>query len=253
MLFIPESALPFGFVNGPGGTHTSRTMMLEELRLLFAACSLTATYEDYCQAIIEDNVLLKKTVTTRHRSLRGLRELYGLDSKLLVFRVLRELWETDTAAQPLLALLCAVARDPLLRASSTVIQQVAPEADVASTMLAEAVQRAFPDRYNPATLAKIGRNTASSWTQSGHLSGRTAKVRATPETSSTAVAYALLLGFLCNERGERLFDTLWVRLLDKPVDLLHRQAFAAAQRGWLEYRCAGDVVDITFQHFLSSP
>lgn len=34
---VPPAALVFGFVNDPPGTHTSRTMMLTELRALLVA------------------------------------------------------------------------------------------------------------------------------------------------------------------------------------------------------------------------
>ena len=58
------SALPnqYGFVNETGGAHSSRTMMLADLRLLLAACSPSASLEDYRSAIVDENVLLKKTM-----------------------------------------------------------------------------------------------------------------------------------------------------------------------------------------------
>lgn len=52
MLSVPEFAIAYGFVNGPGGTHTSRTMMLRELSLLLDACAADSRYDDYASAII---------------------------------------------------------------------------------------------------------------------------------------------------------------------------------------------------------
>ena len=40
-----------------------------------------------------------------------------------------------------------------------------------SADLAQAVGEQFPTSYAESTLAKIGRNTFSSWEQSGHLQG----------------------------------------------------------------------------------
>jgi hypothetical protein len=58
---IQISALPnqYGFVNETGGAHSSRTMMLADLRLLLAACPLSTSLEEYRSAIVDDNVLLK--------------------------------------------------------------------------------------------------------------------------------------------------------------------------------------------------
>ena len=100
------------------------------------------------------------------------------------------------------------------------------------------------------TLGKIGRNTASSWTQSGHLRGRTNKVRVKAQSHPTSVAYALFLGYLCGSRGEALFHTDWAQLLDAPPHTLHEQAFLASQRGWLDYRHAGTVTDVGFSYLL---
>jgi hypothetical protein len=64
-----------------GGPHTSRTIMLAELRRLLAACPPEATTEDLTGAVLEENVLAKRTEDTRRRSLRYLRELYVLDRR----------------------------------------------------------------------------------------------------------------------------------------------------------------------------
>jgi hypothetical protein len=125
-LQIPSEAISYGFVNSPVGTHGSRTIILMELRLLLAACSAAATLQEYRSAIVEDNILLKGTVATRRESFRRLRELYALNGDALLFRALRELW-TDREAQPLLALLCACARDPLLRATAETILRGQPQ------------------------------------------------------------------------------------------------------------------------------
>lgn len=247
---IPDAATEYGFVIDGLGSHSSRTIMLAELELLLAACPKNAGPDDYRAAILEANALLKRTEATRRESVRRLRELYGLDPSLLVFRALRDLWDADEEAGWLIAPLCAMARDPILRITADAILSVPLQALVAPQMISAAVARAFPERLNAITLANIGRHAASSWTQSGHLRGRTAKVRSSAHTVPASTAYALFLGYLCGERGEGLFDTLWARILDAPAHILHEQAFAASQQGWLEYRHSGMVTEISFRHLL---
>ncbi len=108
----------FGSRSGSKGTHTSRTIMLDELMTLLSAVPDSSPRAAYLAAIIEGNVLAKSTVSTRKCSAQRLSELYLLDPNAPLFRVLRRMWEVDAAARPILALLCALARDPLLRATS---------------------------------------------------------------------------------------------------------------------------------------
>lgn len=247
---IPPGAVQYGFVADGLGAHSSRTIMLRELNLLLTACAPSAHPADYAAAVVEENVLMKLTETTRRKSLRYLRELYGLDSRLILFRALRDLWEQDPRAQPMLALLCAAARDPSLRGTASVILQADSGAEVSSEALAGALVLRPEHPLSHATLAKIGRNAASSWTQSGHLQGHAGKIRRQAPSYPASVAYALLLGTLCGQRGEALFGTGWAQLLDAPPALLHEQAFQAAQQGWLEYRHAGAVTEIGFFYLL---
>jgi hypothetical protein len=44
---VPEKALRAGFVSEPVGTHTSRTIMLPELRALLAAVPPDLGYAEY--------------------------------------------------------------------------------------------------------------------------------------------------------------------------------------------------------------
>ncbi len=247
---IPALSNEYGFINEPVGAHSSRTMMLAELRLLLAARPQSASLEEYRSAIIDENVLLKKTVATRKASFRWMRELYALDRKILIFRALRDLWNEDTQAQPLLALLSAVSRDPILKSTAERILSIPVSEAVTPMMIAEAVNTGFPNRYSPKTLASIGRNAISSWQQAGLLSGKLHKVRISAQSLPASIAYALLLGYLSDARGEALFRTLWCRLLDAPIHVLHAQALVASQRGWIEYRHMGDVTEVGFRYLL---
>ncbi len=247
---VPESALTFGFLNEPVGTHTSRTIMLAELRLLLAACPSSASMHDYRAVVLEQNVLLKKTASTRKESFRRLRELYGLGESVALFRAMRDLWNEDAAAQPLLALFCASARDPLLRGTADSVLDTPVGNSITPHLFSDAISKIFPARYSPIILGNLGRHIASSWRQSGHLIGRARKTRSAAKATPASLAYALLLGHLCGARGEGLFQTLWSRLLDTPTHSLYELASVASQRGYLEYRHSGNVIEVSFRYLL---
>lgn len=249
-LSIPVSMDDFGFISEPASVHTSRTMMLAELRLLLAACQKGTSFEQYQAAIVEENVLLKRTVATRRISFLRLRDLYALNTKIVLFRSLRDLWDDEPEAQPLLALLSAVTRDTLLRATAETVLTLSIGEALLPTTLAEAVDAQFPHRYNATTLGATGQHIISSWQQAGLLSGKLHKVRARAHCHPASVAYALLLGHLSGARGEALFQTFWCRLLDAPVHVLHEHAVVASRHGWIEYRHMGDVTEVGFRYLL---
>lgn len=226
--------------------------MLDELSTLLASCTRDATYPDYAVAVVHANVLGKSTLATRQKSLRHLRELYSLRADVPVFAGLRALWWDDADARPLLAVLCATARDPLLRATADAVLGVPDGRGVGAEELAEAVGMAFPHRFTTGVRARIGRNVASSWTQSGHLGGRTNKIRTQARATPAAAAYALYLGHLADETGSALFRTLWSRLLDVPEGSVRDLAAGASRLGWITYRSAAAMTEVTFRHLEST-
>lgn len=242
------SALAAGFANGPGGAHDGKTMMLPELRALLAAVPGKAAAAQYRGAAIEDNVLGKRTAATRSKTFQYLRKLYALDGTVPIFATLRELWPADPDAQPLLAVLSAVARDPLLRATLPVIRSLQRGDVTGPAQLAAAVADAFPGRYNPSVLHHIGQNTGATWTQAGLLKGTRSKVRSTPMVTYPAVVFALYLGHLQGTKGPALLDTTWTRLLDTTESALRSAADTAARHGWLDIKAAGGMTEITFRH-----
>lgn len=226
-------------------------MMLTEVETLFAALPSNADQGLYRHAVLEENVLLKRTVSNREKTLRFLRELYGLDPSDTVFKPLRFLWDADPPARPLLALLNAVYRDEVLRPSATVILATRPPAPVTKQDLASAIIEAYPRRFGTKSLDKVGRNVASTWTQSGHLTGRVNKIRARVTASVGAATFALFLGWLDGRRGLSLFDSLWAKLVSADGHELDALAFVASNRDWLRYKRLGSVVEIDFTDFLT--
>lgn len=245
-------AARWGFRTGARGTHTSRTIMLDELSLLLAAVPADADRRHYADAIIDDNCLGKRTAATRRASLQRLRELYGLDARLLLFRFFRDLWERFEPDRPLVALLLALARDPLLRATAGPVLSLPAGQEFAPQAMRDAVSDVAGDRLAHATIDKVVRNAASSWTQSGHLRGRVRKTRQRVDATPAPVACALALGFAAGRRGRRLFDSPWVAVLDAPSEALADRAVEANRLGLIDFRQAGQMMDASFPQALTA-
>lgn len=246
---ITDESKKYGFSPEGSGVHSSRTIMAKELTILLNNVPQAGSISDYQKAIIENNVLLKKTSATRNESFTRLRTLYSLDPKVIVFRALLDLWATDTNSQPLLALLCATCRDKFLRSSISLIINTPIGERLNSNRFEKHITPELPD-FAKKTTETMSRNLSSSWTQSSHLEGRSEKIRRKVNPTPSVVAYALLLGYLCGARGDGLYDTSWIKVLDSNIFFLHNLTKIAAQYGWLEYKKSGEVTEITFSFLL---
>lgn len=240
-----------GFRWGDKGTHTSRTIMLDELRSVLAFCRPDANRDDYLSAIHENNCLGKRTSATRRLSSQRLSELYSLDPEVPLFRVMRKCWYNDREGQSLIALLLALSRDPLLRVTAPTVLHMRPGEEIARQNMTDTLRRVVGSRLSDSTLDKVVRNTASSWTQSGHLKGRGRKVRQRIEPTPVTTAYALLIGHLAGARGTGLFESLWARALDATVSELQHLAIDARRLGFLDMAQSGGVVDVSFTRILA--
>jgi len=244
---LPErQASLWGFRSGDRGTHTSRTIMLDELSQLLVAVPGEARRQDYAEAITHDNCLGKRTSATRQLSLQRLTELYGLERRLLLFRALRDLWGRHSSSRPLLALLLALVRDPLLRATAGAVIATPVDHEFGRQAMKDSLCEAVGDRLNEATLDKVVRNAASSWTQSGHLRGRGRKTRQRVEAPAAAATFALLIGFATGRRGRMLFEAPWTAVLDASPGALIDTAVDAHRLGLLDLKHSGQMIDVSF-------
>jgi hypothetical protein len=236
----------FGFKFSDGGAHISRTIMSVELASTLALVPKGSSADVYRSSVIDRNILGKATVSTRQKSFRHLRELYALDESVPIFALLRTLKVVDPNSQSLLALQVAWARDPLFRATTQSVMATGIGHTVTSSDLAEAIHLTFPGQYSELNCAKIARNAASSWTQSGHLSGRTGKLRSKVTASPAAVTMALFLGSIAGYGGIRAFSNPWIHLLDLSEDGARTASQLAHKAGLLNLRAVGEVIELTF-------
>ena len=246
-----ECLSKLGFRFGLNGPHAARTMMLDDLRLLLAHEPAAATRAAFAEAIISGNVLGKATRKARELALRHLAVLYSLDVSNPIFRALRRLWPLDLAAQPLLALVAAVARDPLLRATERFILSKPVGAPVPREDVEAFLATNFVDRFSAASLKSFAQNIAGTWTAAGYLHGHRRKTRSLPVVRPEAAALCLFLGYLEGRTGQRLFSSGWMRLLGCPPDELEALAKSASHRGLLVFMNAGGIKELRFPGYLT--
>lgn len=98
-----------GFRVADSGPHTSKTLMLQELEALLASVPPDAPAKAYRVAIVEENVLGKRTLSTLKETASRLTALHGLDPTKPLFRVMQRLLGVDPTAHPKLALLGGLA------------------------------------------------------------------------------------------------------------------------------------------------
>jgi hypothetical protein len=239
-----SKAEELGFRFGARGTHSSRTMMLEELRAVLGAAPATAKRSEYASAIIDGNCLSKPTISTRRLTNQRLGELYGLDPSIALFRVLRRLWDFDAGGRPLLAILVALARDPLLAATFSSVVLLPVGAELQREPMKQAVRTFVAERMNDNTVEKVCRNAASTWTQSGHLQGRTFKKRRAVTASPATVAFAIYLAHAAGFRGVEIFSCGWLRVLDCDPSKGRQLALEAKRIGLIDLRLSGDIIEL---------
>lgn len=229
---------------GSKGTHTTRTSMQQELADALAVLPVGARREDFKRAIVEENVLGKSSMSNRILSNQRLGELYGLDPSVLLYRVLRHLWELDQQGRSQVAHLCALARDPLLRATAEYVVPLRVGGECIRHEFTSALREAVDVRMNDSTLDKVARNSGASWSVSGHLKGRVRKIRQSVSPSVGGVAYALWIGSLEGRVGDELYTSFWMSIFDAPVSELHAVTLRAKQMNLIRAAIGGEVVQV---------
>ncbi|GAA4056909.1 hypothetical protein GCM10023065_02070 [Microbacterium laevaniformans] len=234
------------FALGKLRTTASHTISIPHLVELLHAVPKDASAEQYREAVVDSNILGRPTHAGRQRSFRHLRELYLLDPARPEFTALRHFWDIDPSSHPLLAGLLAFIRDEVLRASFTAIADLPVGSGVTSADLTAAVAAQFGNEMSESTLGKTGRNTGACWTQTGHLAGRSKKVRTEVEARPAAIAYAAYLGYLAGGRGLGVFDNPWSKILGLAPGRTLEALRDAHTQGLLDLLVAGNVVDVSF-------
>ena len=248
---MASPSIQLGFSKSIAGAHASRSMMYVEMRTLVQTVSGAATKADFAKAVVADNVLGKPTLASRKKSLYHLVELYGMDPSRALFRLLWSLARVDIESLPQLCLVCAYARDPQLRQSFELIRTLGVGASLERATMERHLEAGFPGRFSPATKSSLARNVNTTWTFGGHLVGKAKKRRRLPEPRPVSAAYAMLVGYLGNLRGERLLDSAYGALVAANRFQLQSALALASVRGLLSLKQAAGVVEFDFSALLT--
>jgi len=198
--------------------------MQKELSDALRALPSTAQRDDFKRAIVDDNVLGKSTMSNRILSNQRLGELYGLDPAILLYRVMRHLWDADPQGRHQVAHLCALARDPLLRATAEYVIPLRVGGECIRHEFTTTLREAVDVRMNDNTLDKVARNSGASWSVSG-LEGRV---------------------------GDELFTSFWMSMFDAPISELHAITLRAKQMNLIRAAIGGGVVQVDANRLLEA-
>jgi hypothetical protein len=215
-------------------------MMLAELTALLAAGAVDRPTD----AILRDNVLGKPSARARAAAFVRLRQLYGLGEDCPICTVLKRLWERDPAGRPMLALLCALARDPPLRDGAAAVLDAALGERVRWPAIDAAFEAHNPGRLGGEMAKSLAQHAASTWTQSGFLRGAVRKERVRAHPTPAVAAYAALIAGFCGFGGMRLIESRWLEVLDRPVEYRIALLRQAQGLGLARVRNVGDVFEM---------
>ncbi|HJX66375.1 MAG TPA: hypothetical protein VJ860_20760 [Polyangia bacterium] len=227
--------------------------MVSELDALLAAAPGPVDRAAYAAAIVDANCLGKPTTSTRRHSNQRLGELYALDPHVAIFRVMRNLWKVSPKARPHLAMLVALARDPLFMASAIPVLSLPIGGELQRASVRDAVRKLTGERMSPETVDKVVRNVSSSWTQTGHLQGRTFKIRERIEAHPAAAALGLWLGHAVGFHGGDLLTSGWMAALDCTASSARGLALEAKRVGLIDLRTAGEVIEFGLERLDPGP
>lgn len=233
-----------------GGTHLARTMMLTELsEVMDIVNDPEAPFATYRDAVIVENCLGKPTMRSREDTFRHLKSLYSFDGRNPFFVAFQYFWHRDIKGRSLLALMAAYFHDTILRQSADYILRLTPGESISRDFTEQKLEEYYPHRYSPAMIRSAAQNINGTWTQSGHLEGRVAKIRTIVTPTPGVVAFALWLSLQEGTRGEELLVSPYAKLIDARKDQMIELAQIAGAKSWLVWRQIHDVVEVDFPQF----
>ncbi len=235
----------FGFRLNRSGGHSARTIMLEELEILFSYVEDTeAPKQSYIDAIVSENCLGKPSKNSQKITSQIMSTMYGFDPNIPLFKLLRFFWAKDSQGHGLLAALCAYVRDPIFRMCVPFILEVEKGTSVNKALLEEYIDKQETGRYSSTTLSSVSKNLNSSWTQAGYLIGRINKTRVDNEPTAANAAYAIIIAIMLGHRGRTLFDSEPVKMLDCSPSKAIELSQQASEKGWLVFKRIGDIIEV---------
>lgn len=219
--------------------------MYKEISLILENTPLHCPVEEVKRLVYDENILHKSSIAGRRASFYHLKLLYTLDNQNPLFSAFRFFWTIAPEERPVLALESALARDFILRNSAQKILPLGVGDGIAKDEMLEYITQEYGLQFSPKVVNAMSTRLLTSWAQSGHLSGKVKRIRTRAIAGPASLAYALFLGQLSGVQGTSLFETVFVEALDATETEIRQYLYAAMKKGWLLYRNAGGIIELT--------
>jgi hypothetical protein len=206
-----------------GGVHASKTMMLPAASILLAQPAVLNVRE-LRRRVLDENILSMGSLSARLTTFCKLVQLYGLNTASILTRGLITLWPVSTA-RPMLAIVCAVARDPLLRVSAAAIFNTKVGERVSSHEIRSVLEVKLAGRFRESTMAALAQRCVSSWAQAGYVTSGPERLRQRAVADPHAAAYAALVAIESGFVGQSILASPWLELLDVEPTIRLRAGF----------------------------
>lgn len=247
MIFENEEGFSsnLGFVTGKSGPHLARSLMQDEL-FAYINYADQHPHRSYKESIIEDNCLNKSTSKNRILTAKHLDQMYGLEKCPAVTLGLKYFLKHEKEAPELVALLCALSRDPILRSTASLILEFNEGDSVLRTDTEIYIDRLDRGRYSPAMLRSLAMNINGSWTFAGYLVGKNKKVRARVIVTPAVASYAAYLSALTGRSGVRLLQSDFFKVLECDENLALELLRKASRTGIINLNKIGQIMEVSF-------
>lgn len=234
-------------MNNPKTIHTSRTIMSAELIEVMDFPKENLDYFD----IMADNVFNKKTESSKKKTINYLTQLYSFSKEDAKFLCIENYWnKVEDNEKPLIALLFAVSKDFLMMESVDFVKSVKHNNKASIEEFESNISHHHPNRFSIKTLRSVSQNVASSWKQAGYIFGKMKNIRTECPPSYFTVAFAFLMAYIDDFRGDYLFDHPSVKALDATREEILILIKAASDRELLDYNRSGASIVISFDKYL---
>jgi hypothetical protein len=235
-----------------GGVLSSRSVMLPELTSLMAVSPANADLDALQRLAIEEDALHKPSAANRIKTFNFLRRLYGLNTRLPIYREFTRLCHLSPVDTKVLAGTLAFAREPVLRACASMVLETPIGKQLGREDFESWVREYAPGRFSQAMYISFSHNLYASFFQIGFLTAAAGKtrIRRHRDVRPASVAYAAFLDWLSGLNGVALLAGTFSKTLELAKDEHLSLLSSAGQQGLMRVAHAGGVLQLDFSSWL---
>jgi hypothetical protein len=234
------------------GVLSSRSVMLPELRQLMALASADSDIATLQRLVVDEDALHKPSAANRIKTVGVLRNLYGLNLQLPLYREFTRLCHLSPHDTTVLASSLAFAREPVLRACVDLVLATPVGQPLGREDFEAWVRQHAPGRYSQTMYVSFSHNLYASFFQLGFLGDAVgkARIRKRRNVRAASAAYAAFLDWLSGLNGLALLAGPYSLTLEVAKDEHIALLSAAGQQGLMRVAHAGGVLQLDFSAWL---